>query len=71
MEIDSIELLPCPFCGSPPTLYHTSRTIYPHVVCSSEACEACGPALYSPEAAIDAWNKRATPPTAGREGEDG
>ncbi len=51
-------LLPCPFCGSPATLWGELRSIYPHVVCDSEACKACGPALYSVEAAITAWNTR-------------
>lgn len=51
-------LLPCPFCGSPASLWGEVRSIYPHVVCDSEACKCCGPALYSAEAAIEAWNTR-------------
>lgn len=63
----SEELKPCPFCGSTAHLHH-ARTIYPHVVCDSEACEACGPALYSPEAAIEAWNRRTNRDGIGGEG---
>lgn len=51
------EIKPCPFCGSSASLQKT-RTIYPHVVCDSEGCEACGPVVESPDAAIEAWNRR-------------
>lgn len=48
-------LLPCPFCGGSPAQVGTS---YGWVSCTS--CNAEGPTTSIP-AAVDAWNRRATP----------
>lgn len=54
-----VELLPCPFCGSGPTI---QKTMFGHPVQKWVACAGCGAssAAYSSKvSAITAWNTRA------------
>ena len=57
------ELLPCPFCGGEAKLTNPNNT--PRVVCRSYKTECAGQIRYfnSEDAAIQAWNARATTPT--------
>lgn len=71
MTLNSEELLPCPFCGSPAKLYHRdepsgwSNTDW--VNCENEECGG-GTCLHeTKEIAISAWNRRAIPPVDGLE----
>ena len=53
------ELLPCPFCGEP-ALKTVQELDYGKAVCCSAyaACSVRGPARYSIDEAIKAWNER-------------
>jgi len=65
------ELLPCPFCGSTATLYHTNDNHHsPFVVCDGAIRTDGQPPCYAQiqpwryktdEEAIAAWNRRAKP----------
>ena len=56
------ELAPCPFqsCGSTNIAVFCVRVGAGKVICWD--CGACGPVRSSRHEAIDAWNRRATPP---------
>lgn len=56
------DLLPCPFCGHPPTTHHPLRYGQTVVRCDNDECPA-EPAVdgNNDEQAIAAWNRRAQP----------
>jgi hypothetical protein len=52
----------CPWCGGSAAMNQGHDTYkWQWVVCQDRACEAEGPTRDSPEAAINAWNRLATP----------
>lgn len=59
--MSTLELLPCPFCGSAAKL-RTEDTCY-FVECDDPSYECCapGPAGPSVDSAVELWNRRVSP----------
>ncbi len=58
--MDTVELLPCPFCGGASSLVESTKPDAPTFYWI--ACQSCRSTAYSAETAIKQWNAR-TPPS--------
>lgn len=66
---DAMKLLPCPFCGDDdPEI--TGENGWVWIACTTGSdCAGRGPDSDDEASAIEAWNRRASPPAPAREGE--
>lgn len=56
-EMPEVLIAPCPFCGN--EAQENFATLSDYIICS---CGAAGPSALNVEAAVERWNKRASPP---------